>query len=141
MPSQLAMAGTAITSASGIGFDIVTGGHSYSGGATSAFGTSAEAVPVGPPRKSLARRACPQRGDWNCDWPKNEERPLARVHLTVSVDTDGNPTEVTVLDATTPAFAEMTRACAMKQGYWTARNEQGQVVAAITPPFGVLFHR
>ncbi|HUB07005.1 MAG TPA: hypothetical protein VMB50_08390 [Myxococcales bacterium] len=140
------------------GFDIVTGqSESFAGGFTAANGKSKAAVTnpnasadgvvgghgtVG--HKSLARAPAPSREDWACSWPDDQQESDlrdARVSVRVSVDRDGDPQSVQVVNAPGQSFAEAARRCALGESYDSALDVDGHRVPGTTPLFIVHFVR
>jgi outer membrane biosynthesis protein TonB len=140
-------------------FTMVTGeSTSYAGGVSAAAGTSKTAVndiharvgaaPVhiaGPPSApSQARPSAPSRDDWSCAWPDDEQDSDlndARVAIQVSVDRDGSPESVQIINSPKPTFAEAARRCALSESYRPALDFKGDRIASTTKPFLVHFIR
>jgi periplasmic protein TonB len=136
------------------GFDLVVGqGESYSGGYSSAQGTSRNAVTdpnakVGgvpdAPASDLSRPASPLRRDWACPWPdemEDSEVRYARVTIRVSVDREGSASKVDVLSAPPGGFAEAARRCAEGERYQVAFDANGRPTAGDTRLINVNFQR
>jgi hypothetical protein len=104
--------------------------------------THANARGTGPSR---ARIAAPERTDWACAWPQEEEENTdlhsVRVLIAVHVDRDGEAQSVDILAPAAAPFERAARQCALNEPYLFARDESGHAVASTTPPFSVHFFR
>jgi protein TonB len=142
-------------------------GTRFSGGVTTADGTSDKAVRnlaargdgvpgaqgktegakgTAPPAVDKSRPAGLQLGDsWNtCGFPPEadaEQINQARVQLVVVVGTDGRPTSVSVLNDPGFGFGRMARNCAMRKSFVPGLDKLGNPTARATRPFWVSFVR
>ncbi|AGP40748.1 energy transducer TonB [Sorangium cellulosum] len=138
------------------GFDMpVGGGERYAGGVTASAGTSAQAVhasrvdrsaPPGRPqgRPSRARPVGQPAREWRCPWPR-EADALSVDEQTVVIRTvvraDGTVASTELLSDPGYGFGQMALACARKQRFVPAADEEGQPITATSPPIRVLFSR
>ncbi|WP_437607288.1 energy transducer TonB [Sorangium sp. So ce834] len=138
------------------GFDMpVGGGERYAGGVTASAGTSAQAVhasrvdrsaPPGRPqgRPSRARPVGQPVREWRCPWPR-EADALSVDEQTVVIRTvvraDGTVASAELLSDPGYGFGQMSLACARKQRFVPAADDEGQPITATSPPIHVLFTR
>ena len=125
------------------GFNLVVGeGKSYAGGASSAKGTSTQAIPdvnarVGgkPNAVDQSRAAAPLHRDWSCPWPDEEQTSDLRdmrVTIRVHLDADGLPISIETLNAPPGGFAAAAKRCAESEPYSAAHDSNGRPVASAT---------
>jgi hypothetical protein len=136
-------------------------GDRFSGGVTAANGTAKTAVrstgatPTGvpggqgkteaaPPTQDLSRPAKPIQSSLNCTdlWPPDTDQNLARVRVLVSVDADGRPKDVTILQDPGDGFGAAAKRCIMARGKFEAGlDSAGRPLAKPTVPFILKFQR
>lgn len=138
----------------------VTGSaRAYVGGGTTSSGTGQRAnaqvatqAPESPPRpasssRSSATQARPVQlpeGRWKCAWPQaalNQDIYEQHVVLRVRVSAQGTVEAVTLLDDPGNGFGAAATACARATRFAPAQSEEGQAVAATSPPIRVRFTR
>lgn len=81
---------------------------------------------------------------WDCEFPAASDAAgidEATVVLTVSVDANGSPEWVQIVNDPGHGFGLAAAQCAMGRKYVPARDEQGNPIAAKTPPIRVRFVR
>jgi protein TonB len=143
-------------------FTMVQGaGATYVGGITTSTGTSrteggahvaAAAAPFGgggggggagrggPDR---SRKARPVGSDWDCSslFPAGATTDNATVVIVARVREGGQPESVNVVSDPGQGFGAAARACAMRQRYAAAEDQDGRPVVGMTAPFRVRFTR
>jgi protein TonB len=137
------------------GFDVATGrGLRYAGGVTANSGTSARAVTgvgaahEGAPHGTGVSRArpvgAPRNGDWGCPWPPEAEGlglDEQIVVLRAVVRADGSVASVALSSDPGFGFGPVAIACARRQQFSPATDEQGRPVLATSPPIRFRFTR
>lgn len=139
------------------GFDIVSGGGSFAGGATMAAGTDTRAVfgrvgaggdprPVkGKASRSRARPVTLASLDWKgCPWPSEAESvdlETQVVLLRVIASDRGQLQRVEIISDPGHGFAAQARKCASAETWLPALDERGRPYTATSPVFRLTFHR
>jgi serine/threonine-protein kinase len=96
---------------------------------------------VSPEKQPLLRgRARPATllPNWDCEYPGPPTKDVV-VRLIATVRPDGTAEAVDVLDDPGGGFADVARACAIRQPYSPALDERGQRIRGRTRPFVVRF--
>lgn len=81
-------------------------------------------------------------GSWACGFPEaavNAGVERATVVLRALVQRNGSASDVEILAATSPLFAEHTRQCALAHYYEPARDVEGRRIEGWTAPFKLRF--
>lgn len=137
---------TAVAGAASVALPGGTGAGAPSGSGGGAAGASAAAAGggQGTTRTSLAEPARPTGRAWRCPWP--DEAVAAELYrqnilVRVTVGADGSPQRATAQSNPGFGFAAAAEACAMRQPYSAARDDQGQPIPAVTPAIQVEFRR
>ncbi len=129
---------------------MVTGNaNAYAGGETRANGTSEKAVrnvatsptgvpggtgSVNAPAKDLSRP--PSRNgsqNWDCPWPQEAESDQideAVVTILVTIEANGKPSKIVVVEGGEHGFGREARACALRESYNAGLDQNGTPVAA-----------
>ena len=126
----------------------------YAGGVTTSDGSStrfvekaeivAQAEPSRENRPSQASPVQLSAGAWRCAWPqKAMSRDIYEhsVVLRVEVNTQGKVTKANVVSGARDGFGEAAVNCALRTRFTPAKNRDGRVIQAKSPPIKVRFTR
>jgi hypothetical protein len=76
---------------------------------------------------------------WDCAFPADTARNRADVLVKVTVEPDGKPSDVDILEDPGAGFAKAARTCALTKAYEPAKDPSGATMRAATFPFYVRF--
>jgi outer membrane biosynthesis protein TonB len=123
-------------------------GAGGNGGAPSGGVQGVAGVPAGSgqgaARSSLAQPARPNGGQWRCPWPSEAVAAdiyAQNVVVRVVVEADGSVVSASALSDPGHGFAAAAEACARRETYSPARDDNGRPVRATTPAIRVNFSR
>jgi periplasmic protein TonB len=150
-PSQAAPAAAVLARAAApidlTGETVVTGtGHAFVGGVTGSTGTAVGADAVGT-RAALTDASSAislESQAWFCPWPAEadaERIDEQTVVLRVVVGATGNAESASVVSDPGHGFGAAAVSCAMKTRFTPARDPQGTLMRAQSPPIRVRFTR
>jgi TonB family protein len=118
-------------------------GPSYAGGVTTQNGTSAHAVEEATSEDvSVAVRLAHE--EWSCPWPDRATSDLIdeqSVVIKVLVREDGSAVDARIVRDAVGGFGEAALHCAKRTRFLPARERDGSVVRAWSPPIEVRFWR
>jgi protein TonB len=129
-------------------------GPRFAGGVTASSGSSARAVhtpvvdrgahPNAGAGVSRARPVGPPRRDWDCPWPAEAAALSVDEQFVVVravVRADGTVASAQLISDPGYGFGEVALACARKQRFPAATDDDGRPITATSPPIHVRFTR
>src|SRR5262249_23463190 len=89
-------------------------------------------------KRDSGRAALAPHGEWDCDFPAGHKRDT-RVRMIVTVRPDGTAESVRIVPDPGEGLGAAARACAMRQRFVAATDEDGHPVRGETPEFSVRY--